>query len=108
MDKQEHKKKMTNEECEINISALLDGELEPEELLPTLDHLSVNKECREFYIEARELQQRFGIVRRNRTVRQCRAQAFRMRFLADDALIVTPQAFFLNAALQLCKQASVL
>jgi hypothetical protein len=40
---------------EVNISALLDGELEPQALLPLLDHLGSCPRCRAFYEDAREL-----------------------------------------------------
>jgi hypothetical protein len=43
------------EACEMSISALLDGEVEREELLPLLDHLSGCTSCQAFYREARAL-----------------------------------------------------
>ncbi len=51
---------MTDELCEANLSAMIDGELEPESLLATLDHMVANKSCREFYRDARQLQDRYG------------------------------------------------
>ncbi len=53
-------REMSNEECEANLSALIDGELELNQILPTLDHLVENPQCRKFYREARELQSRLG------------------------------------------------
>ncbi|MCK4412857.1 MAG: hypothetical protein KAY32_04875 [Candidatus Eisenbacteria sp.] len=41
---------------ELNISALLDGELEGKALLPLLDHLTHCPHCRAFYDDARELE----------------------------------------------------
>jgi len=41
---------------EVNISALLDGELEPEAWLPLLDHLTRCPRCRAFYESARQLE----------------------------------------------------
>ncbi len=51
---------MTDEECEMNLSALIDGELEPEALLPTLDHLAQSETCSTFYRNARKLQDDYG------------------------------------------------
>jgi len=44
------------EECELDLSALLDGELGDEALLPALDHLAECPGCREFYRRARQLE----------------------------------------------------
>lgn len=43
------------ETCEMSISALADGELPTEDLLPTLDHLMECSSCRAFYRDARAL-----------------------------------------------------
>jgi predicted anti-sigma-YlaC factor YlaD len=43
------------ETCEISISALADGELPPEDLLPTLDHLAECPSCQAFYRDLRML-----------------------------------------------------
>lgn len=43
------------ETCETSISALADGELPPEELLPTLDHLAACPSCQAFYRDVRAL-----------------------------------------------------
>jgi predicted anti-sigma-YlaC factor YlaD len=43
------------ETCEISISALADGELPAEDLLPTLDHLMECPSCQAFYRDVRAL-----------------------------------------------------
>lgn len=43
------------ETCEMSISALTDGELPAEDLLPTLDHLAECPSCRAFYRDLRAL-----------------------------------------------------
>ncbi len=48
------------ENFEMNISALIDGELEPEALLPTLDFLASNQDAQTFYLESRQLQAQYG------------------------------------------------
>lgn len=42
--------------CEIEISALLDGESTDEAMLPALDHLVACARCRDFYQRARQLE----------------------------------------------------
>lgn len=43
------------ETCEMSISALVDGELPTEDLLPALDHLAECSSCQAFYRDARAL-----------------------------------------------------
>ena len=43
------------ETCEMSISALADGELPADELLPTLDHLAACPSCQAFYRDLRAL-----------------------------------------------------
>jgi predicted anti-sigma-YlaC factor YlaD len=43
------------ETCEMSISALADGELPAEDLLPTLDHLAECPSCQAFYRDVRAL-----------------------------------------------------
>jgi hypothetical protein len=43
------------ETCEMSLSALADGELSPEDLLPTLDHLVECPGCQAFYRDLRAL-----------------------------------------------------
>lgn len=48
---------LTDEECEANLSALVDGQLEETLLLPTIDHLLRSKRCQRFFRDARSLQE---------------------------------------------------
>ncbi|MDP8206136.1 MAG: hypothetical protein P9L92_05685 [Candidatus Electryonea clarkiae] len=59
-DHSENASGMSKTECESNISALIDGELEPEALLITLDKLVDDNQCIEFYEDTRKMQQRLG------------------------------------------------
>ncbi|MCA9727401.1 MAG: hypothetical protein KC729_06945, partial [Candidatus Eisenbacteria bacterium] len=44
------------ETWEIEISALLDGELEPDRVLPLFDAMARDAELRQFYVQARALE----------------------------------------------------
>ena len=48
------------ESFQISLSALLDGELEVTEVVPTCDHLVACEECRAFYLQARTLEERIA------------------------------------------------
>ncbi len=48
------------DEWELNLSALIDGELESDAILPTIDRLLEHGELREFYIGSRKFQQRLA------------------------------------------------
>ena len=45
---------------QVSLSALLDSELEPQEVVPTCDHLLECEECRTFYLQARALAERIA------------------------------------------------
>lgn len=45
----------TCEHHELSLSTLIDGELDPTEIVVTIDHLSACEACREFYRDAREV-----------------------------------------------------
>ena len=46
---------MSCEPFEVEISALVDGELEPDRVLPVVDHVAGCPDCRRFFLDARRL-----------------------------------------------------
>ena len=61
---------LTDEECEANLSALIDGELDGTLLLPTIDHLVRSERCRRFYRDARLLRELLSGERAKRLVQE--------------------------------------